>query len=411
MTAPAIEFQHVWKKFRRGEKYDSLRDAIPAITRRLLSKQPGSELRAREFWALHDVSFEVARGEALGIIGPNGSGKSTTLKLLSRILRPDRGQLSLHGRLSALIELGAGFHQDLTGRENIYLNAAILGMKKSEIENKFDAIVEFSELEEVLDTPVKRYSSGMYARLGFSVAAHVDPEILLVDEVLGVGDFHFQQKCFTRMTQFIQQGTSIVFVSHNLTAVSNLCSRVMVLRKGEAAFLGDVATGIRKYFDFYEEEVNSKSIEVTDVRVTSAAGEERPVFQPGERARFEIGLRALQELRGVYAGLTIHTLEGQFVFDTGANRLTGERMNLNPGDEARVVFDLDLNLQNGVFLLGFNLELPEFANFLYNNPRLRRVVISGDHRSRGFVHLNPRVQVSVQGATQRVGAPSAPSTS
>lgn len=410
MTDTAIEFQHVWKKFKRGEKYDSLRDAIPAIARRLFSPHLGSELHAREFWALQDVSFQVARGEALGIVGPNGSGKSTTLKLLSRILQPDRGQVSLQGRLSALIELGAGFHQDLTGRENIYLNAAILGMKKSEIERKFEAIVEFSELQDALDTPVKRYSSGMYARLGFSVAAHVDPEVLLVDEVLGVGDFHFQQKCFSRMRHFIQQGTSIVFVSHNLTAVSNLCHRVLVLRKGEAIFLGEVATGIQKYFDFYEEEVNDKAVEVTHVRLKSATGEERSVFQPGEAVTLEIGIRARQEIRGVYAGLTIHTMEGQFVFDTSANRLTGERMSMNPGDEARIVFALDMNLQSGVFLLGFDLELPEFASFLYHNPRLKRIVLSGDHRSRGYVHLNPRVEVTVQGAASRAGAQSAPRT-
>ncbi len=188
MTDTAIEFNGIWKKFAMGEKFDSLRDLIPSLAKLLFSRNYRGELQKREFWALKDVSFQVRRGEALGIIGPNGSGKSTALKLLSGILKPDKGSLQLRGRLGALIELGAGFHPDLTGRENIYLNGAILGMKKSEIDKKFDEIVEFSELRDFLDTPVKRYSTGMYARLGFSVAAHVDPDVLLVDEVLSVGD-------------------------------------------------------------------------------------------------------------------------------------------------------------------------------------------------------------------------------
>ena len=186
MGANAVEFHGVWKKFVRGERYDSLRDLIPATTKLLFSPRK-NDLEAKEFWALQDVSFDVGRGDALGIIGPNGSGKSTTLKLLSKILKPDRGNLRVSGRMSTLIELGAGFHPDLTGRENVYLNGTILGMRKAEIDKKFDEIVEFSELKDFLDTPVKRYSSGMHARLGFSVAARVNPEVLIVDEVLSVG--------------------------------------------------------------------------------------------------------------------------------------------------------------------------------------------------------------------------------
>src|SRR6266480_3553167 len=193
MSEPIIIFDHVFKKFARGEQHTTLRDLIPALISSWWKKkqQDEKDLKAEEFWAVNDVSFTVPRGEALGIIGPNGSGKSTILKLLSGILRPDRGTYSVKGRLSALIEVGAGFHPDLTGRENVYLNGSILGMTRKEISSKFDEIVAFSELQEFLDTPVKRYSSGMYARLGFSVAAHVNPEVLLVDEVLSVGDSVF----------------------------------------------------------------------------------------------------------------------------------------------------------------------------------------------------------------------------
>src|SRR5215472_13895833 len=203
MSDLALRMEHGYKKFRKGEVFNSLRDLIPALTGRMFRQQELSTTDKREFWALEDISFEVKRGEAFGVIGPNGAGKSTMLKLLGRVMKPTRGLLQIHGTVSGLIELAAGFHQDLTGRENIYLYGAILGMRKQEIAAKFDAIVDFSGLEEFLDTPVKRYSSGMCARLGFAVASHVNPDVLLVDEVLSVGDYVFQRKCIDRMTQII----------------------------------------------------------------------------------------------------------------------------------------------------------------------------------------------------------------
>ena len=238
MDEIALQMDHVYKKFRKGGVYDSLRDLVPALTGRLIGGRRAPELSAKEFWAVRDVSFEVKRGEAFGVIGPNGAGKSTMLKLLSGIMRPTRGTLAVRGRLSALIEVSAGFHPDLTGRENVYLNGAILGMTRREVASRFDEIVAFSGLEEFIDTPVKRYSSGMFARLGFSVAAHVDPDILVVDEVLSVGDFVFQQKCIDHMTRVIRGGVTVVFVSHNLQAVASLCRRALLLDRGQAAAIG-----------------------------------------------------------------------------------------------------------------------------------------------------------------------------
>jgi lipopolysaccharide transport system ATP-binding protein len=232
-----VKFNKVWKKYTKGEKFNSLRDAIPHLFRRTL-KGSSEVLLNKEFWVIKDVSFEVEKGEVLGIIGSNGAGKSTILKLLSRIIVPNKGALEITGRLSALIEVTAGFHPELTGRENVYLNGTILGMRRKEIDSKFDEIVEFSGVSEFIDTPVKRYSSGMYARLGFSVAAHMNPDVMLVDEVLAVGDMSFQAKCSQKMRALIKQGTTIVLVSHNLSLIQNMCKRVILLNKGEVLKIG-----------------------------------------------------------------------------------------------------------------------------------------------------------------------------
>src|SRR5712671_2333757 len=243
----AVVFERIWKKFRRGERHDSLRDLVPALARGLARRRRPLDLAEQEFWAVRDVSFEVGPGEALGIIGPNGAGKSTILKLLTKILRPTRGRLELRGRVGALIEVAAGFHPDLTGRENVYLQGAIMGMARAEIARKFDTIVDFSGVEEFIDTPVKRYSSGMNARLGFAIAAHLDPEVLLIDEVLAVGDFSFQQKCYARLEKFRNEGIPIAFVSHNMQAIATLCDRVMLLRSGQEPIIGDVPTVLAEY--------------------------------------------------------------------------------------------------------------------------------------------------------------------
>ncbi len=210
--------------------------------------------RSDTIWALKDVSFEVKQGEVVGIVGRNGSGKSTLLKILSRITEPTTGVVDIHGRAGSLLEVGTGFHRDLTGRENIYLNGAILGMKKAEIERKFDEIVDFSGVEKFIDTPVKRYSSGMYVRLAFAVAAHLDPEIMIVDEVLAVGDAEFQRKCLGKLGNVAEQGRTVLFVSHNAAAVKNLCHKGIMLNNGEIVFNGTAEDAV----DFYLESVDKK---------------------------------------------------------------------------------------------------------------------------------------------------------
>ena len=252
MSDIAIKCEGLSKQYRIGEResYKALRDVLTdAATvpfRRLAGafrngpsngdgseiRNPNSEVRNSHFWALDDVSFEVKRGEVVGIIGRNGAGKSTLLKILARITRPTRGTAEIHGRVGSLLEVGTGFHPELPGRENVYLNGAILGMRKAEIERKFDEIIAFAEVERFIDTPVKRYSSGMHVRLAFAVAAHLEPEILLVDEVLAVGDAGFQKKCLGKIGDVVSEGRSVLFVSHNMAAVQALCSRALLISIG-----------------------------------------------------------------------------------------------------------------------------------------------------------------------------------
>jgi lipopolysaccharide transport system ATP-binding protein len=260
MTEVVIRAEGLAKKYVIGhqtqrERYTALRDVLPRTASRLMrttldvvrGRQLVSGDEIEEFWALKDVSFEFKLGEVVGIIGRNGAGKSTLLKILSRITEPTRGRVEIKGRLASLLEVGTGFHPELTGRENIYLNGAILGMRRAEIKSKFDEIVAFAEIGKFLDTPVKRYSSGMYVRLAFAVAAHLEPEILVVDEVLAVGDAEFQKKCIGKMKHVAGEGRTVLFVSHNLAAVRSLCTRSLLLADGRAISHDSVDAVIRRY--------------------------------------------------------------------------------------------------------------------------------------------------------------------
>jgi ABC-2 type transport system ATP-binding protein len=298
----AIEIEGLWKQFRRGGVDGLLFEAIARGIRGLLARNMGGN---DAFWALRDVNLKVRRGEAVGIIGPNGAGKSTMLKILSRVLRPDRGHIQVNGRLSGLIEVGAGFHGDLSGRENIYVNGAILGMSRSEIRRKFDRIVEFAGIGDFLDMPVKRYSSGMYVRLGFAIAAHTEPEILLVDEVLSVGDVSFKAKCMDTMRGFLRRGTSVLFVSHNLAQIKRFCDRVVLLDRGQVRIEGTPDAAIAEYSRLVTdlEDANPEGIEgshfggrahgagparITGVRILHGDGRPARTFVSGQPVRLEI---------------------------------------------------------------------------------------------------------------------------
>ena len=253
MAAPIISARGVSKSYHVGGPQrppDSIRDAVTGILRAPMRRlRPARQSPENTFWALDDVSFDVQHGDVLGLLGRNGAGKCTMLKVISRITEPTRGRIELRGRVASLLEVGTGFHAELTGRENIYMNGTILGMRRREIARKFDEIVEFSEIERFIDTPVKRYSSGMYVRLAFAVAAHLEPEILVVDEVLAVGDAEFQKKCLGKMSDVAHAGRTVLFVSHNMAAMRALCTRAILLEKGRVAIDGAIEPAIKRYLE------------------------------------------------------------------------------------------------------------------------------------------------------------------
>ncbi len=258
MSDVVIHVDRLGKQYRIGARssYQTLRERITSLLASPLRywsrRQEKSQEHDRQFWALKDASLEVRQGEVVGIIGRNGAGKSTLLKILSRITEPTEGEVNLRGRVGSLLEVGTGFHPELTGRENIFLNGAILGMKRADILAKFDEIVAFAEVEKFIYTPVKFYSSGMYMRLAFAVAAHLEPEILIIDEVLAVGDGEFQKKCLGKMSGVAKSGRTVLFVSHNMGQIQRLCSRCVILNRGHVAGFGETATMVRRYLGEYQ---------------------------------------------------------------------------------------------------------------------------------------------------------------
>src|SRR5690349_11271739 len=289
MSELAIRCENLSKQYRIGspERYRTLRDAISTTALLPFRRSRNNSQNGHgHIWALQDVCCEIKRGEVVGIIGLNGAGKSTLLRILSRITAPTRGVAEIYGRVGSLLEVGTGFHPELTGRENIYLNGAILGMQKSEIDRKFDEIVAFAEVEQFLDTPVKRYSSGMYVRLAFGVAAHLETEVLLVDEVLAVGDAQFQKKCFAKMQEIGTQGRTILFVSHNMSAVRGICKQALIIEKGRIVAQGEIDETVDRYLSQVsstqdlDQAVETNTFTVTSVDLSSETGPVIKTFDP-----------------------------------------------------------------------------------------------------------------------------------
>jgi lipopolysaccharide transport system ATP-binding protein len=322
---PIIRVEDLSKLYYLGASsgpYSTIRETLMDVARlRFLRRTEESQ----QLWALKDVSFEVAPGEVVGIIGRNGAGKSTLLKILSRITEPTSGRAELYGRVASLLEVGTGFHAELTGRENIFLNGSILGMTRKEIESKFDEIVAFAEIEKFIDTPVKRYSSGMYVRLAFAVAAHLEPEILIVDEVLAVGDASFQKKCLGRMRDVASTGRTVIFVSHNMAAVSSLCSKAMVLWEGKVEYpLGSVEEAVQKYLtqvhkitkttlaDRTDRTGNGK-VRIKDFVTCDARGNELEYLATGQDVDFRMYYSTVEPVQNVVVAIGINSNSGSFV--------------------------------------------------------------------------------------------------
>jgi lipopolysaccharide transport system ATP-binding protein len=339
MNDLVIKVEDLWKEYTVGTSrknhttfYDLLGHALKAPIDRFRNRG-GTTPEACEFWALRDVNFEVRSGEVLGVIGRNGAGKSTLLKILSRITAPTKGRIEVNGRLTSLLEVGTGFHPELTGRENIFLNGAILGMTRREVARKFDEIVEFAEINKFVDTPVKRYSSGMYIRLAFSVAASLDADVLVVDEVLAVGDMEFQKKCLGRMHDVVGGGRTVIFVSHNMASIKALCTRAILLNEGRQIADGPAAQIVDKYISNVEGKgANLFAFGSADHRVRSAISIEsiellkppsRDVFLYGEPVTLRLAVRCAQAVPDVRFGIALIS-EGQRIFTLNSDEYSFE---------------------------------------------------------------------------------------
>ena len=358
-----ISVENLSKKYiighQKQQRYTALRDVLAEGAKRFTNKlihpfaTPADDPTHEEFWALKDVSFDIQQGDRVGIIGRNGAGKSTLLKILSRITEPTSGQVKIKGRVASLLEVGTGFHPELTGRENIFLNGAILGMSKAEIKKKFDEIVAFAEVEKFLDTPVKRYSSGMYVRLAFAVAAHLEPEILIIDEVLAVGDVQFQKKCLGKMEDAGREGKTILLVSHNMSSISSLSSKCLLLTEGEVQCYGtpkDVIHSYQEHFHTYtfgqtdlrhaEHYGNGKGRCVSILmNAFSNSGELLPYPETGCDLVFQVHIQANEKITSSNVGLTIYDEIGSRIIDPNIV-VKGEVLNLEKGQAATVRFRL-----------------------------------------------------------------------
>ena len=371
------------------ERYGAtLRESLAGLLR--APRRGGAE----EFWALKEVSFTLERGDILGVLGRNGAGKSTLLKIISRITRPTTGSLQVRGRVGSLLEVGTGFHPELTGRENVFLSGAVLGMKREEIARKFDRIVDFAGTEAFLDLPVKRYSSGMYVRLAFSVVAHLDPDVLIVDEVLAVGDALFQKKCLDRLREMVRDGTTIMLVSHNINAVMSLCSRAILLEQGQVAASGDVFECVNRYARthtgsglwVWTGDLGDENLRLYGARLES--GEGREVLRRGELFWLEIDYEVLTQRNSfVVVGADFFALTGIFLCGSRLTDFAGQlKAAQSPGRHlARLEVDTSL-FAEGEYLVKINLGLHNIKRVIEDEPQLSFSVVNPN---RNYDHETP----------------------
>lgn len=358
---------------------DVLTDGVDSFVRKIKRRRADEPNQSQQvFWALKDVSFEIERGDRVGIIGHNGAGKSTLLKILSRITEPTEGRIRMKGRIASLLEVGTGFHPELTGRENIYLNGAILGMSRAEVKLKFDEIVDFSEVEKFLDTPVKRYSSGMYVRLAFAVAAHLEPEILIVDEVLAVGDAQFQKKCLGKMESVGRQGRTVLFVSHNMAAVRTLCSRAILMKDGRVVKDEEIETAIGSYLlesDASEATIvwdeqnapQSPEMRFVGAYILNEAGEQTSLVDCRKEFSIIVEYQVLETVDELRIGFFMQNSDGIPI--CGSNEPSAwSKSTKNPSYySAKCVFP-GCVLNAGRYLIRFGADLPPFVEPLVTTP-------------------------------------------
>jgi lipopolysaccharide transport system ATP-binding protein len=386
MTQTAIKVTNLGKTYMIGTSINTYRTLRETITEQFSSNRKQDKVNgpADHIWALRDVNFTVNQGEVLGIVGRNGAGKSTLLKILSRVTEPTTGTVEINGRVGSLLEVGTGFHPELTGRENIYLNGAILGMKRKEIESKFDEIVDFAEVEQFIDTPVKRYSSGMYLRLAFAVAAHLEPEILVVDEVLAVGDAEFQRKCLGKMTDVAQQGRTVLFVSHNMSAILRLTEETLVIDKGNLLLRAPSSEAVDFYLSqgltregqrvWREEDMDEESaFQPQSLRVLNVQGDVLETVRSTEPFVIDFEYLIQEPIKGIRVGMYLLTSHGEFVFtsfDTDDPALFEQHRYRDAGRyHSRVTIPADL-LNGGRYVIGVNASAYRIKTYFHDEQAL-----------------------------------------
>jgi ABC-type polysaccharide/polyol phosphate transport system ATPase subunit len=406
----SIIVKDVSKRYRIGTGLTSLRELFVN----------GRDRRNVDYhWAVKNVNFELQPGDALGIIGPNGAGKTTILKLLSQVTKPTQGEISVKGRFSALIELGAGFHPDLTGRENIYLNGAILGMRRDEIKKRFDQIVAFAGIGDYLETPVKRYSSGMYARLGFAIAAHVDPQILLVDEVLAVGDYAFQQKCYARMDELRKKGTSLIFVSHNMEAVRRVCDRGLVMYRGQCIFQGSAAESVMAYSNAVRQAAREASTEVPEenglsqrvmtfdaeimhVELLDETGRSVSNVNSGQIIKVAVEVQFYKSVHQPIFSCTVRSVDGRLIYDTTTRWMNIHTPDFFPGDRYCAEFDLKMSLLEGEYQLGVDVASSDLTHYYDRLENATNFWVTSSEEAKGLADLQAEFSIRNLNVTESV---------